>query len=222
MLKHLPPNAVNTLLETLNNIWFAGNFPPIWRTSTVIPIPKPAKDSSDPNNYRPIALTSCLCKVVERMVNNRLVWLLERNKLITRLQCGLSKQRSTTDHLVRLESFIREAFIQLQHAVAVFFYLEKPYDCTCTWKYCIMKDLHQAGLRGRLPCFIEGFLKNRQFSVRLGACLSGMFDQEMGVPQGSVLSVILFVLKINSIVKAMSPGVECSLYVDDFFYSLSF
>jgi len=80
-IHYLPPNAVNTLLQALNNIWFAGNFPPSWRTSTVIPIPKPAKDTSNPNNYRPIALTSCLCKVMERMVNNRLVWFLERNKL---------------------------------------------------------------------------------------------------------------------------------------------
>jgi len=110
MQKHLPPNAVNTLLKTLNNIWFAGNFPPSWRTSTVIPVPKPAEDASDPNNYHPIALTSCLCKVMERMINNRLVWFIERNKLITPLQCGFRKQRSTTDHLVRLESFIREAF----------------------------------------------------------------------------------------------------------------
>jgi len=69
MLKPFPPSAVNTLLQALNNIWFAGNFPPTWRTSTVIPIPKPAKDASDPNNYRPIALTSCLCKIMERMVN---------------------------------------------------------------------------------------------------------------------------------------------------------
>ena len=101
------------------------------------------------------------------MVNNRLVWFLERNKLITPLQCGFRKQRSTTDHLVRLESFIREAFIQWQHAVAVFFDLENAYHCT--WKYGIMKNLHQAGLRGRLPCFVGGFLKSRQFSVRLGA-----------------------------------------------------
>ena len=97
------------------------------------------------------------------MINNRLVWFLERNKLITPLQCGFRKQRSTTDHLVRLESFIREAFIQRQHTVAVFFDLEKAYDCT--WKYGIMKDLHQASLRGRLPCFIEDFFKNRQFSA---------------------------------------------------------
>jgi len=121
---------------------------------------------------------------------------------------------SSRVHLVRLESFIREAFIQRQHAVVVFFDLDKAYDCT--WKYGIMKDLHQAGMRGRLPGFIEGFLTNRQFSVRLGACLSGLFDQEMGVPRGSVLSVTLFALKINSIVKAISPDVECSLYVDDF------
>ena len=79
-----------------------------------------------------------------------------------------------------------------------------------------MKDLFDAGLRGRLPLFIQGFLQNRQFQVRLGSHMSDSFDQEMGVPQGSILSVILFALKINSIVKNLSPGVECSLYVDDF------
>jgi len=52
--------------------------------------------------------------------------------------------------------------------------------------------------------------------VRIGSCLSQLCDQEMGVPQGSILSVTLFGLKINSIVKAISPGVKCSLYVDDF------
>jgi len=79
-----------------------------------------------------------------------------------------------------------------------------------------MRDLHNAGLRGRLPLFIESFLKNRQFHVRLGCSYYDLFDQEMGVPQDSILSVTLFGLKINSIVKAISPGVECSLYVDAF------
>jgi len=116
--------------------------------------------------------------------------------------------------LVRLESFVREAFAQRQHALGVFFDLEKAYEST--WKFRIMRDLHNGGLRGRLPLFIESFLKNRQFHVRLGSSYSDLFDQEMGVPQGSILSVTLFGLKINSIVKAISPGVECSLYVDDF------
>ena len=79
-----------------------------------------------------------------------------------------------------------------------------------------MRDLHRAGLRGRLPTFIEGFLQSRNFQVTVGSCLSQLCDQEMGVPQGSILSVTLFGLKINSIVGAISPGIECALYVDDF------
>jgi len=79
-----------------------------------------------------------------------------------------------------------------------------------------MRDLYNAGLRGRFSLFIESFLKYRQFHVRLGSCYSELFDQEIGVPQGSILLVSLFGLKINSVVKAISPGVECSLYVNDF------
>jgi len=77
-------------------------------------------------------------------------------------------------------------------------------------KFGIMRDLHDAGLCGRLPCFIQGSLNNRKFHVRLGTCISDLFEQEMGVPQGSILSVTLFGLKINSIIKAISPGVEYS------------
>jgi len=91
------------------------------------------------------------------MINSRLVWYLERNKLISPMQCGFRKRRSTTDHLVCLESFVRESFAQRQHAVEVFFDLEKAYEST--WKFDIMRDLHNAGLRGRLPLFIESFLK---------------------------------------------------------------
>jgi len=76
------------------------------------------------------------------------------------------------------------------------FTLEKAYDTT--WKHGIMKDLSDAGIRGRLPMFIQGFLQNRQFQVRLGSHMSNVFKQEMGVPQGSILSVTLFALKINS------------------------
>ena len=53
-------------------------FPESWRLATVIPIPKPNKDHAEPKNYRPIALTSCLCKTLERMINKRLVWYLEQ------------------------------------------------------------------------------------------------------------------------------------------------
>ncbi len=100
--------------------------------------------------------------------------------------------------------------------MAVFFYLEKAYDTT--WKYGIMKDIHDCGLRGRLPLFILAFLQDRTFQVRVGSVLSELHDQEMGVPQGSILSVTCFSLKINSIVKAIKSNINCSLYVDDFLF----
>ena len=139
---------------------------------------------------------------MERMINRRLVWYLESHNLHTNVQCGFRSRRSTVDHLVRFETFCREAFIHNRHLVSVFFYLEKAYDTT--WKYGIMKDLHGFGLRGHLPIFIAKVLKDRSFKV-----------QEMGVPQGSILSVTLFSVKINSIAQCLKPGVDCSLYVDD-------
>ena len=80
--------------------------------ATIIPIPKPGKDHAEPTNYRPIALTSCLCKTLERMINKRLVGYLEPNNLITKFQSGIRAGRSTNDNFVRLESFIRYAFIK--------------------------------------------------------------------------------------------------------------
>jgi len=71
MLKHLPSEVLNTLLSVFNDIWLTGNFPSSWRQSYVVPIPKPEKDTSVLTNYRPIALTSCVCKVMERMVNKK-------------------------------------------------------------------------------------------------------------------------------------------------------
>ena len=217
LLKHLPTESKSLLLHIFNSIWRSGNFHECWSEAIVIPIPKPGKDHSDPNNYRPISLTSCVCKTLERMINDRLVWYLEDNNIITDIQCGFRKRKSTLDHLVRLESFIRNAFLNKQEVVSIFFDLEKAYDTT--WKYGILRDLHEAGLRGRMPVFISKFLENRNFRIRLGSTLSDAFQQEMGVPQGSILSVTLFSLKINSLVKVLNKDVEGSLYVDDFLMS---
>ena len=97
------------------------------------------------------------------MVNDRLVWFLEKEQILSQSQSGFRKRRSTVDQLIKLETLVKESFIQGHHGVAVFFDLEKAYDTT--WKYGILKDLHSAGLRGRLPEFISSFLNDQHFRV---------------------------------------------------------
>ena len=89
------------------------------------------------------------------MMNDRLTWFLESNNIITNFQSEFRHQRSTNDHLVRLETFIREAFIKKEHLVSVFFDLEKAYDTT--WKYGILKDVHDIGLKADCLFFFRIF-----------------------------------------------------------------
>ena len=153
MLKHLPPKSLQTLLDIFNNIWETGEFPENWELATLILIPKPGKDHAEPTNYRPISLTNCICKTLERMINTRLVWYLEFNNLLSPVQSGFRY------------TFIRDAFVKKEHVVAVFFDLEKGYDTT--WKYGSFRDLHEFGVKGRLANFVESFLANRSIQVRV-------------------------------------------------------
>ena len=221
MIKNLAPLAKIYLLQFYNHLWVNHLFPKVWRHAIVIPIAKPGKDPSNPNNYRPISLTSCLCKLLEKMVNYRLNWCLRKNKILSSTQFGSQSERSTLDSLSHLENYIRRGFERKKITVAIFFDIQKAYDTT--WRYSILKSLHQNDFRGHLPIFIKNFIYGRTFQTRVDNVYSDNFNLDNGVPQGSVLSGTLFALAINDIVKQLPQGVQNSLYVDDFaiYYSSS-
>ena len=98
--------------------------------------------------------------------------------------------------------------------MAVFFDLEKAYDTT--WKHGILTDLFYLEFQGRLPTFVQNFLSDRHFQVKSGTDFSNSYLQENGVPQGSILSPMLFNLKINNIMKSVSNNANGSLFVDEF------
>ena len=213
MLKNIPENSLIQLLNIFNRLYDTGFIPKEWKQATIVPIAKPDKDRQDPTNYRPISLTSCLCKTFEKIINRRLMEYLEVNKLLTANQCGFRKYHSTADHLVRLDTYVRKGYAEDKYVTAVFFDLEKAYDST--WRYGILKDVHEMGIRGNLARYIEGFLTDREFKVRVGSTYSSVKKQVVGVPQGSTLSVTLFAIKINSVAAVIPNDIFSSLFVDD-------
>ena len=213
MLQTLSTSSLEHLLWFFNRIWLEGSFPDIWRHSFLIPILKKGKDIGDPSSYRPITLSSCLCKVMERMVSFRLMWFLESKNFLSSEQSGFRKNRSPMDNLIRIDTDARNCFLFKHHMIAVAFDLEKAYDTTVRFK--VLENLHAMGIRGQLGCFIQNFLRNRSFQVRSGGSLSKKFVQEDGVLQGSVLSVPLFLVAINDILKSIPDGVNKALFADD-------
>ena len=221
MIAELPVETKNHLLRIFNRIWTTGNIPNQWKIANVIPIPKPGKDPTNPQNYRPIALTSVLCKTMERIVNLRLLEFLESRYILDKYQCGGRRGRSTIDHLVRFETLVRNSFVLGNHTIAVSFDMQKAYDMT--WKMGIVRDLQDCGLRGRMLGFVWNFLKNRTFKVIVNNTTSDSYRQVNGIPQGSVLSPTLFIVKINRIMSSVTnlPHIKYFLYMDDLLLSTS-
>ena len=105
-LQRLPTSANKILLKLYNQIWHTGNLPQGWKHSIVIPIPKGGKDPHTVKSYRPVSLTSTLCKIMERLVTDRLSYYLEKNNILNKFQSGFRKGRGTIDHIARLQDTI--------------------------------------------------------------------------------------------------------------------
>ena len=213
MIKNLGTKGKEQFLYLLNKIFNEGKFPDKWKEAYIIPILKNGKESIDPTAYRPIALTSCACKILEKILNRRLLWFLESKGYFHKNLSGFRIGRNTTDSLATLINQIHAAFRHKQYIISVFLDLEKAYD-TC-WRHLIIKELYNMGLRGKLPIIITDYLKDRKFQVKIGTNLSETFVQEIGVPQGGVLSCTLFNIAMNTVMKTLSGLVSSSVYVDD-------
>ena len=213
MMKNLHETLKNYLLNLYNRVFIGNLFPSTWRIATIIPLPKLGKDHSWPLNYRPISLTSCLCKILEKMVNGRLAWYLEKGNHLNKIQSGFRQNRSTTDSIVQFTCDVEGAIAAKDHTIAVFFDLRKAYDTA--WRYGILRKLYDVGLRGALPKFVKNFLEHRKIRVRVKNTYSDLVEITEGVPQGSVLSCTLFALAINDVINDLPTGVKATLYVDD-------
>src|SRR6218665_1291240 len=109
MIRYLPKSSLVIFLDLYNKLWLNGQTIPEWNEAIVLPIIIPGTDASNPQSYRPISLSPVLCKIMERMITNRLVWYLEKNNLFNDAQSGYKKARSTLDQLSRLHDSVKKS-----------------------------------------------------------------------------------------------------------------
>lgn len=202
-----------SLLAFFNACWHQGDIPDAWRSSEIRAIPKPGKDRCLASNYRHIALTSCLLKLFEKLVANRLIFYFESNGFIPECQSGFRKGRSTTDALLDLEADIYNGRSQKHFTVVAFMDVKRAFDTVL--HPAILAKLRHFGVEGRSYNFCKAYLSNRKYFINVEGSFSSV-TLSCGTPQGGVLSPHLFSLVANDIGGNMPPDIPRTLYADDF------
>lgn len=197
MISHFPPSFRMCLLSFFQVCFESGTIPSSWKLSQVVAIPKPGKPRTLASSYRPIALTSHLSKVYERILKERLEHYVERNNLLPKCQAGFRKSRSISDHLYTLTSHVKSALKRKRGLTAVFFDVRRAFDTV--WHKKLLFKLKSLGLSGNIFSYISSFLSGRSFQVRFGKTLSTSRTTDCGVPQGTVLAPLLFNLMLHDL-----------------------
>ena len=173
-----------------------GIIPLQMKVAKVIPIYK-SGDKNSPDNFRPISLLNVFSKIIEKVVANRLTNYLETNNLFSNCQYGFRKNHSTVHPLTKFLNFIAKANNAKEHTVAIFCDLKKAFD-TCDHKILLHK-LHKIGVRGLELSWFQNYLSDRKQFVCIDGKCSNLLDILIGVPQGSILGPLLFLIYINDL-----------------------
>jgi len=189
-----------------------GFLPPDWLIAYVTPVYKKG-DTTDPNNYRPIALTCTLCKIMETVIKDQLLQYLLQKQLISKKQHAFIKMHSTSTNLLECT---HDWFVSIsKHMCVDVVYIDfsRAFDSIVHSK--LLCKLSTYGVEGKLLDWIGSFLHNRLQCVVIENCYSGYSNVVSGVPQGSVLGPVLFLIFINDIETICSGETDMHLFADD-------
>ena len=228
MLRHLGPIARGALLAIINRSWRTDEVPKQWRQATVVPIPKSGKDKSLVASYRPIALTSHVGKLAERLIKSRLTYLSESRGLVPPEQVGFRAGRAVEDNLGRLVQEVQDGWQRPKarrrdppEGTTAQKYVLMAYDFARAYDVVDHRLLRLRLLELGLPhCIVEWiwqWLRDRRVRVEVNGERSGESVFRAGLPQGSVLSPLLFLLWAAPLVRVLRtvPGCSPYMYADD-------
>ena len=210
ILKNCSEAIAFPLSVLFNSSLHSSIFPDEWKKADVCSIFK-KNDPQICSNYRPISLLSSTSKVLERIVFNQIYEHCKNNKLLTPKNSGFKKLDSTVNQLIHITNQIYKGLDDSKKIAAVFLDVSKAFDRV--WHIGLLHKIEKLGIRGKLLRWIESYLSGRYQRVILNGSCSSFLAITSGVPQGSILGPLLFLIFINDLVDNIESDIF--LFADD-------
>ena len=201
IIKKISPIIAPIISQLFNESIEAGVFPEKLKTSRVIPLYKEGS-RTEVINYRPISTLSIFSKIFEKLVHKRMSSFISKYNIIKPNQFGFQRNKNTSDAIIDFLENIHDSFANDKHYLAIYLDFSKAFDTIC--HEILLKKIDHLGFRGPILTWLTSYLTNRNQFVAIGDASSDLLDTQMGVPQGSTLGPLLFLLYINDMSNPLS------------------